>query len=52
MNLKGRGDRAAFGRALGEILRKLGMPFAGLGRNRALGRHAFFCCAAHIKALV
>ncbi len=33
---------AAFDRATGKILGKLGMPFAGLGRNGAMGGCPFF----------
>ena len=41
-----------FNRTLREILRQLGVPFAGLRGNGSVGGSPFFCSAAHIKTLV
>lgn len=50
----GNGSRgsAALDRSPGEILRKLAMPFAGLGGNRALGGRPLFCSTSQIETLV
>ena len=45
-------EGAVFERALGKVLRQLGVPFAGLWGNSSVGSSPFFCCAAHIKTLV
>jgi hypothetical protein len=48
----GYGDRTAFDRAAGEILRQLMMPFACLGCNGAMGGGSLFGCPAHVETLV
>ena len=45
-------EYAAFGRALGKILGKLGMPFTSLRGNGAMRSSPFFCSTAHIETLV
>ena len=45
-------DGAAFDGTAGEVLGKLAMPFAGLGRDCALGSRPFFCRTAQIETLV
>lgn len=45
-------DGATFYRPTGKILGQLAVPFAGLGRNRALGGRPLFCGTAQIETLV
>jgi hypothetical protein len=45
-------EGAVFDRALGKILGQLGVPFAGLGGNGAMGSGSLFCSTAQIETLV
>ena len=45
-------DRSVFDRALSKVLRQLGVPFAGLRGDSAVGSGTLFCSTAQIETLV